>query len=370
MHINIFLILFVVLLGLLMAVDDNLKKRRLYIILCSIVLILVAALRSAEWMTFRYNIDTLNYKNYFETYLEMNWGECWTLAYDRYFGHGGESDIGFIILNKMIGWFTHSFYVYSIIADLIFFIPFGIVLYRYSNSIRQLIFAFVFYIALIQIFLFGGGRQMFAIGFDILAFLAMVDKKRLVSILLFLVGVTIHFSSILFLWPLLLLWFNTGPRTLKWAHVLGFILVPLILAFPNQIIVFMGEASGLEKYTNYGTGEIRGGATVFVLLMEALSLFCLFAIRHSDLKKYSSIRLLYPMLPLITILAPLIRSNGTMIRISLYYHLYLVLLVPYAMDCIFKLDKNKSAAYTAAVVGLAILALQGGGTEYYFFWQK
>ncbi len=368
MRINIFLIPLIIFLGLLLSTNDNSKNRRLYIILSSIILILVAALRSPEWMTYKYSIDTLVYMNHFEEFYNMSWAECWALAYQRYFGSGGDYDIGFILLNKVIGLFTHSFYVYSIIADLIFFVPLGIILYRYTTSMKQLIFAFVFYIALVQIFLLGGARQIFAIGFDMMALLAMTNKKRWLSIIFFIVGVTIHFSSFLFMLPLLMIWFNAGPRTLKLAHVLGFVLFPLVLVFPNEVIVFMGEASGLEKYANYGTGEIQGGATTFILLIEALSLFCLFAIRQSDLKNNPSMRLFYVMAPLFTLLAPLIRSNGTMIRISLYYHMYLMLLVPYSLDSLFK-DKNRNIVYFVAIVGLAFFALKGGGTEYYFFWQ-
>jgi len=354
---------------LLLSNNDNAKNRKLYIVFCSIVLILVASLRSAEWMAFKYNIDTLNYKNYFETYLEMNWEECWTLAYDRYFGHGGESDIGFIVLNKIIGWFTHSFYVYSIIVDLIFFVPFGIVLYRYSDSIRQLIFAFVFYIALIQVLLIGGGRQMFAIGFDIMALLAMANRKTWRSIIFLLLGVSIHFSSFLFLVPLLMIRFETNPRILKLLHIGCFLAFPVVLLFRNELIVFMGEAVGVEKYANYGNHEIQGGATTFIILIELLSLFCFIAIKRKDLEKKDNMRLLYVMTPFMTLLAPLIHADGAMIRVSLYYHLFLSLLVPYALDCVFK-EMNRSIAYVAAVVGLAFFALQGGGMEYYFFWQK
>lgn len=369
MHINIVLIPLIILLGLLFSSNDSSKTRKLYIVLSSIILILVAALRSPEWMFLRYGIDSLGYKEEFERSLDLSWRECWNLAFSRYFANEGEYDIGYTVLNKIIGWFTNKFYIFSILANLIFFIPLGVLLSRYTTNMRQLVFAFVFYIALVQIFLFGGARQIFAIGFDMMALLAMVDKKRFWSLFLFLIGVTIHFSSFLFLLPLLMVCFNTSPRILKWAHVLGFMLFPLVLAFPNQVIVFLGETSGIEKYTNYGMSEIQGGAITFIFLIEALSLFCLLAIKQSDLINNSIIRVFYVMVPFFTLLAPLIRSSGSMIRISLYYHMYLMLLVPYAIDCLFK-NKDKTIIYIVSIVALAFLALQGGGIEYYFFWQK
>ena len=77
MHINLILIPFVIILGLIMGSNDTPKNRKWYIILCSAVLLFVAAMRSPEWMTYTYNIDTLNYQGYFENAIAMDWGEFW-----------------------------------------------------------------------------------------------------------------------------------------------------------------------------------------------------------------------------------------------------------------------------------------------------
>ncbi len=74
------------------------------------------------------------------------------------------------------------------------------------------------------------------------------------------------------------------------------------------------------------------------------------------------------MAPLLTFFAPLIISNGSMIRISLYFHLFLALLVPYAIDCAFA-KKDSGIVYAAAIGALSLLTLAGGGIRYYFFWQ-
>ena len=369
MRINLILIPFVIILGLLLSNNDNAKNRRLYIVLCSMVLLFVAAMRSPEYMTNTYRIDTLNYLWSFENSFDIGWNEFWLSAYQRYFGtKDSEYDIGFIALNKIIGWFTHDFHIYSLIVDLIFFIPFGMVLYRYSTSIRQIMFAYVFYVALVQVFLFGGGRQIFAIGFDMMAFLAMADRKTWRSIIFLLLGISIHFSSFLFLLPLLMIKFKTNHRVLKVLHLVCFLAFPIVLLFPNQIIVFMGESIGMERYANYGNKEIQGGANIFISLIELLSLFCFMAIKRKDLEKNENMRLLYVMTPFMTLLAPLIHADGAMIRVSLYYHLYLTLLLPYAIDCMF-IEESRRFVYFVAIGALALMALSGGGIHYYFFWQ-
>lgn len=370
MHINIILLAFIIVFGLVMIyTGDNKKNRLTYIICCGVILVLVAALRSPEWMTFKYNIDTLSYKNDFDEISEISWLDILNYANQRYVGGQGDYDVGFIGLMKFISIFTGSFYIYSIIADLLFFIPFCIILYRFSTNIRQLIFAFVFYVSLIQIFMFGGARQMFAIGFDLMAFIAVTDRKKWRAIIFILLGMIIHLSSLLFVIPLLFIWFNVKPKTLKLIHVICFLSFPIVILLPRQIIIFMGNAVGMEKYSNYGMNEVQGGAAMFIFLIELLSLFCLIALKKRDLKDDDSARVLYVMTPLFTLLAPLIYADGSMVRTSLYYHLFLSLLVPMSIDCLFK-GNNKTIVYSIAIIGLSLLTLSGGGIEYYFFWQK
>jgi len=343
-------------------------NRRWYIILSSFVLLLVAALRSPEYMTNTYNIDTLNYRGYFEQAFDMDWNEFQRLFYLRYITGADENDVGFLALNKLISLFTHEFWLYSLIADLIFFVPFGIILYRFCTRTSQIMFTFIFYISLVQIFFLGGARQMFSLGFDLMALLAVIDKKRIRAIIFFLIGLTIHFSSLLFALPLLAIWYDLKPRTLKTLHAVCFVVFPVVLMFPNQMIQFMGNTVGMEKYAEYGAIAVQGGSETFIFLIELLSLFCLLSIKRNDLANSQTLRYFYVMAPLLTFFAPLIISNGSMIRISLYYHLFLTLLVPFAIDCAFG-KKNSGAVYAIAIGALSFLTLSGGGITYYFFWQ-
>lgn len=369
MNINAILIFFIVLAGILFSSKDNQRSRGFFVILCSLLLIIVASLRSPDWFADRYGLDTLSYKYDFENLSNTEWSMVWQTIVRYYQGYGDDYDVGFIVMKKIISFFTDSFYVYSIIANLLFFVPLGIVLYRYSTSVINIVFAYIFYIALIQIFLLAGTRQVFAIGFDIMAFLAVVDRKKWKAMIFFLLGISVHLSSSIFIIPLLMIWYDVQPRSLKLIHAICLIVFPIILLSPDTIIVFLGAASGSERYANYSTGETGAGASTFTNLIAALSLLCLLAIRRVDLRDKPYIRIFYVMVPLFTFFAPLIRGNGVMIRISLYFHLYLMLLVPYAIECISK-DTAKSFLKCVAIAGLAYMNLKGGGIDYYFFWQR
>lgn len=370
MKINLFLIPFVIILGLLFSNNDNKNNRRLYIIICSSVLLFVAAMRSPEFMTDTYGIDSSSYQYMFEKTLDMGWKEFLATIYMRYFGGGvDEAEVGYIALNKIIGFLTHDFAIFSLLADLLFFVPFGIILYRYSTNIYGLMFAFVYYISLIQVYLIGGGRQMFAIGLDMISLLAIIDGKKIRAGIFFLMGLTIHASSFLFLAPLLMVWYGTSAKSLKTIHALCFVIFPLVFAMPGELISFMGEAAGKEKYAAYGKSAIQGGTNTFIFLAELLSLFCLIAIKKRDMLRNKSIQVFYVMAPFFTLFAPLIRANGTMIRIALYYSIFLTLLVPFSIECSTS-KGNRQFAYTLAIAALSILTLIGGGMTYYFYWQK
>lgn len=369
MSIDIFLIPFVIILGLLLANNDNKNNRRLYIIICSSVLLFVAAMRSPEFMTDTYGIDSASYKYTFENSFDMGWEEFFVTVYMRYFGGGAEeAEVGYIALNKVIGLFTHDFAIFSLLADLLFFVPLGIILYRYSPNIYGLIFAFVYYISLIQVYLIGGGRQMFAIGLDMMALLAVIDRKKIRAIIFFLLGLTIHASSFLFLAPLLMVWYEVNVKSLKTIHKFCFFLFPIVFTIPRTLIFFMGEVSGKEKFADYAKGAIQGGTNTFIFLIELLSLFCLIAIKKKDMLTNKSIQIFYVMTPFFTLFAPLIRANGTMIRVALYYSIFLTLLVPYSIECSTR-KSNRQSLFLFVIGVLSLLTLIGGGMNYYFYWQ-
>lgn len=367
MPINIFLVLFIILGGLLLSQKDNKGTRKFYIVICISVLNFTAAMRSPEWMTGQYGIDTTNYEEYFGKYSELGVEGILMEAYLRYFGGEGDGDIGYVLINKVIGLCTNSFYIYSLIANLIFFIPFGKILYRYTTNIVQIMFAFVFFIAMLMVFFYAGARQIFAIGFDMMALMALINKNILKTILLYIIGITIHFSSIIFIIPLLLIWLDLKPKRLKQIHLICILLFPFVLIFPNQLLAFMGNAIGMEKYAKYGEGVSEGGTSTFIFFIEMLSLFCLLAIKEKNLHNNEIARQFYVMTPLFTFFAPLIHANGSMIRISLYFHLFIFFLVPLGIECMFK-EKDRKLPFSVAIVSLALYAIYTG-LDYYFFWQ-
>ena len=77
--------------------------------------------------------------------------------------------------------------------------------------------------------------------------------------------------------------------------------------------------------------------------------------------------ILYAALPCFSFFAPLITNNGSMIRISQYFHIYILLLFPLAIDMVF--EKNRKAVYILLCVVLLFLSFKSGNEPYYFIWE-
>lgn len=361
MYINFIILPFIVIFGLLLSDKD--KNRMLFIIVISLILLLESALRNLYLIADTYT--------YYETFTikvpSMTWSEIWKGFVDRYFGQGAEEyDFGFYIIQKIIGSFTDSFQVFTFISQLIYFVPMGIFLYRYSQNMRQLIFAFVFYVAIIHFGAIGGGRQVLARGCWIMAFMMINDTKYIKGAIWLLIGLTFHFSILVVLLAVALGFLK--PVLLKNIHLFAFLALPFVFFSPTQLILFMANISGTERYATYGEHTIAGGATTFITLMMLLSLFCFIMIRKDELERNNYLKKVYAMLPCLTIFTPLMIADGVMIRLSNYFHMFLMLLIPYAIEQ-FKDKKIASAVYVIMVGVLCFLALKDGGLKYYFFWQ-
>lgn len=346
------------------------KKRKLYMIICIAIFLVMAALRSVDWAV-SMGVDAGSYKWFFGKYHSISASEIIRIFVNRQEIYMGESDIGeigFVLLNRVIGFFTDNYNIYCLFADLLFFVPFGLLLYKYTTNIRQMMFAFVFYIALIQIYMISGARQMFAVGMVIMAFLCMAEGRYKECAVFYLLGISMHLSSGIFVIPLLLIVINIKTEYLKRIHLMCLLISIGAYLFPNQLIKLMVNVSGLTKYARFANGDVQGGANTFIILMELLSLFCYLTITKTCLSTDCRIKNIYTVLPILSLFVPLIRSNGSMIRISLYFFVFMVVLVPYGIERIVSAN-SKRLAYAVVLSSLAFLIIRSGITDYHFMWQ-
>ena len=357
-HINLYIFPIILILGMIFSTRDVPKNRRNYIIIVTLLLMLECAFRGLS-----VGSDTSNYYNMFFHTSKMSWSEIWDSFVGRYIYGTDENDVGYTVMVKLISLITSSWSAFVFIAQLTFFVPLGVLLYRHANRMIELVFAFILYVSLFHIIALSGGRQLYAMGLCIAALLLYERDKMKYAVGCMLIAITIHMSALLFFIPYLLNRFNGG--FVKKFHLVSFGLVPFILLETNSIIIFMGNMVGSEKYAAYGMREVAGGTWTFISLLLFISMFCYLSIPKHILDDRQDVKQLYVMAPLFTIFGPLIHSNGTMIRISMYFHIFLLLLIPMAINYGYKKNANM---YYLMIAVLLFLSLRGGGFEYKFIW--
>ena len=363
-QINYILFPFIILLGLFLEKYELRNKRFVifYIVTVLLVLLTEVALRGPS-----VGSDTPVYMSMFEDVENETWADIWTKFKLRYLYFIGNEDRGFFVVEKFINNFiTKDFHVYCFIIGLTFFIPLGLLIYRYSKNIYFSMFALIMYTSLFHTIALSGGRQLYAIGFCIMAFLSVEDNKYKKACIYVLLGVMFHMTALLFYGYIALNFFR--PRLGKKLHFYSFFGVPFVLLFTNTVILFMANVSGNEHYTAYGEGEIRGGVWTFIILMEFLCLFCFWTLNSKYIyDEHPEIGKIYNVLPFVTFLAPLIHANGSMVRISMYYHLYMMQLVPLACERFFGKKQIKQYLFFVIVI-LVFLTLSASSNRYIFYW--
>lgn len=363
MNIVLYLFLYVIVLGCFFITRKNTPRIRLiYIVLVLTALTLESSLRGLS-----VGSDTLNYYYYFENVKYTSWEEILHHFYLRYVFNDGTFDEGYSVYQKLFQLLSGDFHLFLFTSALFFFVPFGLLLYRYTKTNWELLFIFVFYVSLFNMIAMSGVRKEIALGLSILSLLFYYDKAYLKAAIALAIGTTIHMSILLIvLVPLVGLLPLKIQRTL---HLAIFFMIPYVISNTADLIVNMADVLDNEKYRQYGESEAQGGAWTFVILMELLSLFCLIAFWNVKLKKEIVTRYFYPMLPLLTFFAPFILQSGSMIRISQYFHLYILLLLPVAIELSIN-KKEIKPLYAFLIVVLILLAMKSSTLDYVFFWQE
>lgn len=359
---NITLVNFIVVVFLALVfsgIGNSEKNKKLYIFFVLLWLLFETAVRGLS-----VGSDTQSYYEMFNNTCRTEWKDILNMFVDTYRYQANEEDIGFVLLQKIISIFTTNWCVFVFISGLLFYVPLGVLLYRYCKTFWHLTIALLIFVALFQIIPLSGGRQLQAMGLCIISFMYLDQDKYKQAIIFVLIGALIHESCLLCLLPIALS--KLKPNILKTLHAISLMMIPVAVRYVNQLIVFMGETIGSEKYANYGKGFIQGDAITFIILLELVSLFVLIGIKHKDLINNKTLLKFYTMVPCFTVFVTTVYSNGSMIRASMYFHLYIMMLIPYAIDLFFK--KSNIIVYWVFVAFLMFFSFKSSGVSYCFIW--
>lgn len=342
------------------AKDDSDKSRLHLIIYCSIILLLKATLRSVSVGT-----DTSHYYIYFYDSMNKSWSQVFTAFFLRYHHISGEFDHGYYILEKLFSTILPDFRLFTFAIQAIFiYWPIGTLMYKNLHESKQILFAFVLFCAMFMGLPMANSRQIYAVGLCIWAFMFLSENKKLYALLMIFLSFFIHQSSLIFL--LVYGIYYCSNRWIKRINILSVASFFIMFGFVTQLVVFMGETVGNDKYAGYGANGTQTATYTYLFFSFAISIFCLINLWNNNNDGLKE-KMLFGMLVPTFFFCPLISADPSMIRLTLYFQIYSIILIPKAVDNS-KL-MNKDSLLNLMMLALIFMSISSA-VPYYFFWQE
>lgn len=362
MIVNFLIVFFIFILGLLFLKSTNPNSdanRKKYIRIVCFILILQSGLRNIS-----VGDDTFAYKGSFEKAKETDWSEI-KYQYENYFTDEKVKDPGYIIFEKICHIITDDYQVYLFLVAVIFFTALGTFLYRNTNSIKYLILAFAIYMALFYwFFSITGIRQTLATAFTLFAFEILKKKKYLLFIVMIFLAANLHKTALVFL-PILFIYFT---NRIKFIYTSILLLFPFFMVFRNNIALFVQNLFGYKEYEELA----ESGTFSFTLLIIILAVSALFNYNYlRTLNK--NVKYYFFALAMVVILLPLSYINPSLLRIVLYYSVFIMVFAPMIFDSFTVFSKRLSSdLYVIGVIFVFLYFLKTNlnSPEYGFFWEN
>ncbi|MDZ4177764.1 MAG: EpsG family protein [Coriobacteriia bacterium] len=329
------------------------KNKKLFCALASVQWIALSGLRHVS-----VGADTLQYKAHFDRVLYISWNELLGRAWGTYFGPLELKDPGYAIFVKAMQLVSHDYQVFLILIAMVFTIPLGVFIYRYSTDplLSFLIYSTLFY----SFFAITGIRQTVATALVVLIGYHFIEKRRLVPFLLLAAAAfTIHASSVGFV-PF---YFLANKRLSGWiaTALLG---APIVVyVFRLEVMQFLGALSGYEQYAR----QFEGAGTWVFTGMLVLTVIVTLVRFASMPREEPHVNAAFNALLLGLVFAPLTFLDPNAMRVVQYATLFLLILGP-ALVASFQTRHERAIVHLVAASALVFLFV-GGNPQYIFFWQ-
>lgn len=273
------------------------RKRKRYHVIVSIWIILLLVLRHDLVGT-----DTQNYRALFDY---MNYG----------FEYGPDTNIGseigfYSLVSALVGW-GMNFRMLLVINAVLYVGTVSFLIYKYSQKPWLSYFIFITF----GFFIFTTTmRQCFALAFTIIALQFAINKKLIPYLLFVALAVSFHSTAVVFL-PAY--WIIRMPLKKRTALLLGLIFI-VIYASIDFILSYAVEL------TNKGYEERETGG-IFTFCMN---LFFVIVGWMNIRKMAAENRIWILLLCMVLCLFPVAKVNPAMMRIYMYFSIYIIILAP------------------------------------------
>lgn len=344
---------------LIKAASNTYRKR--YIVIISIILILQSGLRHVA-----VGEDTYTYYLGFKDIALMSWDNV-EQSFWEYFRFSVGKDPGFLIFQKLFQILTVDFQWFLVFIAFLFFISFGIFLYKNTTTISDCIMAYLIYSIMFYTFYsYTGLRQTIAMSLILLGY-EFIKKRKLFSfIIIILLASLIHKSALIFLLFYGLTYIRSTKR-LIWAVLFCF---PVLLFFSEKISYYFIAVTG--SYNEYESTDKYRPIT-FVALMLILALIAAF--NHDAIVKKNKLMKFYfvAFSMAVFFMAFVFEIHGYM-RVVQYFSFFMVLLIPEIINSMDRFSKKfkygLSIITIVILIGLFLKVNISQEVRYAFFWEE
>lgn len=332
---------YITIIGILGILLIKRQYKGIYVSLAGILLFCIAAFRSIN-----VGPDT---GKYVDKYLNLPYESVH--YFWNNFINGEGKDPFFYLFSKIISEFGAGPQLYIAILSGIFIYPVSRLIYKYSNN------PYISYMTLIALgylyFSFSGLRQALALSILICSYKYLRNRKPILFALLVMVASLFHSSALLFFIAYPLAYIKVGIN-----HIIA-IFAALIATFffSAQIKYLIGIFAWNENLSGYAEAQTTLSFSGFIIQL-LVYLFCLTSYRKIIDRNFKDTSL-YNLLLLGLVFQAMATNVAEFFRISMYFSIFNVLLIPKAISSI--KDKNLRVIVYLSIF-LALLA--------YIFWTK
>lgn len=308
--------------------------------------------------------DTLAYKIHgFDRIVTMSWTEIFYKLYLKYIDGVSIKDPGYPLLEKIFQIFSTNYQIFLIFIAIIFFVPMGILIYKYSENpyLSYIIFSTLFY----SFFAITGHRQTIATSMVVFGGIELIKKRKLIKFLILVaIASTIHASVVCFL-PF---YWLSKIKINKFILMLYWAMIGSSFIFKIKIMSFLQEIVGYEQY---GVSE-KAGIGMFIILLLFLCIFVTIFYRnflekkHKEGQNYALKETAINALFIAAFFSSLVTLNTSFMRVVQYYSIFIMFLLP---QCKYVFVKKNRVFFETVCCIVMITLLIKNNPEYIFFWQ-
>lgn len=327
------------------------RNDRCYVILVTVQFLLLSALRAAT-----VGADTQYYIEYFQTIDDnYTWPQMVSYLAGGFLGERRWFEPLFTLFVKCVHMFTGNPQIFLLVIAIIIMMPLG--KFIYDNS-RNVALSFMIYMCLFfQCFGITAVRQSLALSIAVLGGYHFVKEQKIWKFFIcVLVGMLFHVSAIIIL-PLYFV-YHYKPGKVAKAVYIGIVL--LLFMFHDQMIEVISAVTGFA----YAGSE---GAKAFnmVIIMLAITLFCLWKYDKLIEMRDENKGIMNAVL-LGTLILPLSQVDSVYMRLSYFYYMFLMILIP---EILLLFPKKWKNIFTVCAYAGMIALFARHGLQYGFFWQ-